>query len=190
MNRRTFLAASTALLARGADTDPEASVRARIKPPEFPNRDFEVTKYGARGDGSMLCTDAIHKAIAACSEAGGGRVIIPSGVFLTGAIHLKTGVNLRVSEGATLRFSRDPKHYLPAVYSRWEGTECMNYSPFLYAFEQNNIAVTGGGILDGQADCEHWWGWKGKAGCGWKKGSPIRSRTAPPCKSSENLLGR
>jgi polygalacturonase len=128
MNRRTFLAASTALLARGADTDPEASVRARIKPPEFPNRDFEVTKYGARGDGSMLCTDAIHKAIAACSEAG---------------------VNLRVSEGATLRFSRDPKHYLPAVYSRWEGTECMNYSPFLYAFEQNNIAVTGGGILDG-----------------------------------------
>ncbi len=95
MNRRTFLAASTALLARGADTDPEASVRARIKPPEFPNRDFEVTKYGARGDGSMLCTDAIHKAIAACSEAGGGRVIIPSGVFLTGAIHLKTGVNLQ-----------------------------------------------------------------------------------------------
>jgi polygalacturonase len=173
MNRRTFLSATTAVLAaRAADNDPEASLRERIKPPEFPARDFEVTKYGARADGSMLCTDAIRKAIAACTEVGGGRVIVPPGVFLTGAIHLKTGVNLHVSEGATLRFSRDPKDYLPIVFSRWEGTECMNYSPFLYALGQNNIAITGGGILDGQADCEHWWGWKGKTGCGWEKGQP------------------
>ena len=173
MNRRTFLATSaSALIAPGADNDPEASVRAGIKAPQFPARDFEVTKYGARGDGSMLCTGAIGHAIAACAEAGGGRVIVPPGVFLTGAIQLKTGVNLHISDGATLRFSRDPQHYLPVVFTRWEGTECMNYSPFLYAFQQHNIAITGGGVLDGQADCEHWWGWKGKAGCGWEKGQP------------------
>jgi polygalacturonase len=169
VDRRTFLSTAAALVARGADNDPEASVRARIRPPEFPDREFDVTEYGAHGDGSLLSTDAIGKAIAACSEAGGGRVIVPPGVFLTGAIHLKTGVNLHVSDGATLRFSRDPRHYLPVVFSRWEGTECMNYSPFLYAFEQHNIAITGGGVLDGQADCEHWWGWKGKPGCGWEK---------------------
>src|SRR5580700_4973871 len=124
MKRRTFLSRTFATTAAGfvacaADPDPEAALRARIRPPEFPARDFEITKYGARGDGSMLCTDSIRKAIAACSEAGGGRVIIPPGEFLTGAIHLKTGVNLHVPEGATLRFSRDPKHYLPVVFSRW-----------------------------------------------------------------------
>jgi polygalacturonase len=168
-----FLAgAAASLIASPAQTDPEAAILAGIKAPEFPGRDFDVTKFGARGDGSMNCADSIRKAIAACSEAGGGRVVVPPGVFLTGAIHLKTGVNLYVSENTTVRFSRDPKNYLPAVFSRWEGTECMNYSPFIYAFEQNNIAITGGGTLDGQADCEHWWGWKGKAGCGWEKGQP------------------
>ena len=177
MNRRMFLTSATAaLIARGADTDPEAAVLARIRAPEFPNRDFDVTEFGARGDGSMNCTGSIRKAIGACSEAGGGRVIVPSGVFLTGAIHLKTGVNLHVSDGATLRFSQDPKDYLPVVFSRWEGTECMNYSPFVYAFEQTNIAISGGGTLDGQADCEHWWPWKGKAGCGWEKGQPNQAK--------------
>ncbi len=177
MNRRMFFAsAAAALIAQGADADPEAAILASLRPPEFPDRDFDVTKFGARGDGSMNCTSSIRKAIAACSEAGGGRVIVPSGVFLTGAIHLKSGVNLHVSDGATLRFSRDPKDYLPVVFSRWEGTECMNYSPFVYAFEQTNIAITGGGTLDGQADCEHWWGWKGKAGCGWEKGQPNQAK--------------
>jgi polygalacturonase len=177
MNRRAFLGtAAAAVIARGADPDPEAAIRARIKPAEFPNRDFDITKYGARADGSMLCTEAIRKAIDACSQAGGGSVIIPDGIFLTGAIHLKSDVNLHVSDRATLRFSRDPKHYLPVVFSRWEGTELMNYSPFLYAFEQSNIAITGGGTLDGQADCDQWWGWKGKAGCGWSKGEPDQAK--------------
>ena len=75
--------------------------------------------------------------------AGGGRVVVPAGTFLTGAIHLKSSVNLHLSAGATLRFSRNPQDYLPVVFTRWEGVELMNYSPFIYAFEQENIAITG-----------------------------------------------
>jgi polygalacturonase len=136
-------------------------ILARIVAPVFPNRAFDITKFGAVGDGTTLCTAAISKAISACHAAGGGRVVVPAGRFLTGAIHLKSHVNLVVSEGATLAFSRDPKHYLPLVFTRWEGTELMNYSSFIYAFGQTNIAVTGTGTLDGQADETHWWQWKG-----------------------------
>jgi polygalacturonase len=173
LNRRAFLvsaAAAAASRSRAAAIDYAGSILARIKPPVFPNRDFDIAKYGADGDGKKLSTDAISQAIAACSAAGGGRVVVPNGLFLTGAIHLKSNVNLHIEKDATLRFSRDPKHYLPVVYTRFEGTECMNYSPFLHAFEQTNIAITGSGTLDGQADCEHWWPWKGRTDCGWKLG--------------------
>jgi polygalacturonase len=83
-------------------------------------------------------------------------------VFLTGPVHLESGVNLHLAEGAVLRFSRDPRHYLPLVFTRFEGVELMNYSPFIYAFEQRDIAVTGSGTLDGQASDDHWWPWKGR----------------------------
>jgi len=138
-------------------------ILARIKPPVFPVRDFPITAYGAVGDGQKDCTAAIRSAIAACAVGGGGRVVVPAGRFLTGAVHLRTGVNLHVSEGATLAFSRDPRQYLPLVFTQWEGVELMNYSPFIYAFEQQNIAVTGAGTLDGQASEAHWWPWKGSA---------------------------
>jgi len=120
-----------------------------------------VGDYNAVGDGSTDCTGAFARAIDACHEAGGGRVVIPSGVYLTGAIHLKSHVNLHLLKGAVLRFSTDPRKYLPLVYTRWEGVECMNYSALIYAFEQENIAVTGDGILDGQGSPENWWFWKG-----------------------------
>jgi polygalacturonase len=137
------------------------AILARIVAPEFPDRAFDITKYGAVGDGARLCSDAFRQAIAACAAAGGGRVIVPPGRFLTGAIHLKSGVNLLVSDGATIAFSRDPRDFLPVVFTRWEGVELMNYSPFIYAFGQRNIAVTGKGTLDGQAGPDHWWPWKG-----------------------------
>ncbi len=144
----------------------------RIKPPTFPKRDFAVTKYGAAGDGKTDCTVAFRKAVAACNKAGGGRVVVPAGVFLTGPIHLLSNVNLHVSEGATVKFTQDPKAYLPPVFTRWEGMELMNYSPFIYAFEQTNIAVTGAGTLDGNSDDGHWWPWKGQPQHGYKKGEP------------------
>jgi polygalacturonase len=139
------------------------AILARITPPVFPPRDFTITSHGAVGDGERDCTAAIRAAIVACAAAGGGRVVVPKGRFLTGPIHLRSRVNLHVAEGATLAFSRDPRHYQPLVFTRWEGVELMNYSPFIYAFEQRDIAVTGAGTLDGQADDTHWWPWKGAA---------------------------
>jgi polygalacturonase len=169
MTRRTFLAAASAAAAASnmSAADLESEILGRIKPPKFPSRDFDITRHGARGDGQMLVTGNIAQAVDACAKAGGGRVIVPRGDFLTGAIHLKSRVELHLEEGATLRFSRDPKHYLPAVFSRWEGTECWNYSPFLYALDQTDLAITGLGTLDGQADDQHWWNWKGR-----EKGGP------------------
>jgi polygalacturonase len=158
-----------------AEADAWASVTGilkRIKPPAFPKRDFDVTKYGAKGDGRVDNTAAIRNAVAACNKAGGGRVVVPAGTFLTGPIHLLSNVNLHVSDGATVKFVQDPKAYLPLVFTRWEGMELMNYSPFIYAFEQKNIAVTGKGTLDGNSDDEHWWPWKGQERHGWKKGTP------------------
>ncbi len=171
-------------ISKGAESpsgwDLAATIRARIRAPQIPARDFDITKFGARGDYSKNSTAGIRAAIDACSKAGGGVVVVPKGEFLTAAIHLKSNVRLHVSAGATLRFDRDPSMYLPLVFTRWEGMELMNYSPFVYAFEQTNIAITGEGTLDGNASCEHWWPWKGRTNCGWTKGDaeqqPARDR--------------
>jgi polygalacturonase len=151
----------------------------RIQAPAFPNRDFNVTRYGAKDDGKADCTEAFAKAISEASRAGGGRVVVPPGTFLTGAIHLKSNVALHVREGATVKFIPDPRLY-PVVLTRFEGLECMNYSPFVYAHGQRNIGITGSGTLDGQATCEHWWPWSGKAGCGPNTGdkNQRKARTA------------
>lgn len=147
----------------------------RIQPPVFADRQFEITKFGALGDNRFDCTSAVGKAIAACSAAGGGTVLVPKGDFLTGAIRLKSNVNLRVAEGGTIRFSRDPAKY-PLVLTRWEGVELMNFSPFIYAFGEEDIAVTGSGTIDGNADCEHWWPWKGRSVCGAQSNGPNQER--------------
>jgi polygalacturonase len=92
--------------------------------------------------------------------AGGGRVLVPPGTYATGALELRSGVNLHLEKGATLRFSTAPADYLPVVKTRFEGVELMNYSPLVYAFRQENVAVTGEGTLDGQAAASNWWAWK------------------------------
>jgi polygalacturonase len=135
-------------------------ILARIIPPTFPDRTFAVTNYGAKGDGVTDSTKAFKEAIDACHDAGGGRVVVPAGVFMTGAIQLKSNVDLDLASGAIIRFSTDPKSYLPVVFTRYEGTEVMNYSPFIYALGQENIAITGAGTLDGQASKSVWYSWK------------------------------
>ena len=137
-------------------------ILSRIVAPTFPNKDFVITKFGAKEGGKLDCTEAIAKAVAACNKSGGGRVVVPKGVFLTGPVHLKSNVNLHVSEGATLLFTRDLSKYLPLVLTRFEGNELMNYSPMIYAYGQENIAITGKGTIDGNGDStKMWWHWIG-----------------------------
>jgi polygalacturonase len=150
-----------------ATDDPWArlpEILARIHSPAFPARDFPITDFGAVGDGLTDATGALKAAIEACHSSGGGRVIVPPGEFVTGPVRLLSNVNLHVMAGATLRFSTDPARYLPVVFTRWEGVELMNYAPLVYAFEQKNVAITGSGTLDGQADATHWWPWKAATG--------------------------
>jgi polygalacturonase len=141
----------------------------RIRAPIFRAKEFIITEFGAVGDGKSDCTAAIGKAIEACHRVG-GRVVVPEGEFLTGPIHLQSNIELHLSRGATLKFTTDPKAYLPVVFTRFEGMECYNYSPLIYAMAQENVAVTGEGVLDGQASDANWWQWKG--GRGAKEGSP------------------
>ena len=136
------------------------AILARIKAPVFPARDFSIKTFGAVGDGTTDCSEPIRRAIAACVAAGGGRVVVPRGRYLTGAVHLASKVNLHLVEGATLAFHTDPARYLPAVHTRFEGMELMGYSPFIYAFDATNVAVSGRGTLDGQASDDNWWAWK------------------------------
>jgi unsaturated rhamnogalacturonyl hydrolase len=135
-------------------------ILARIKAPVFPAREFSILKYGAVAGGTTDSSAAIARAIDACHESGGGRVLVPAGEFLTGPIHLKSNVELHLATNAMLKFTTNFAAYLPLVFTRYEGTECYNYSPLIYAFGQQNVAVTGAGTLDGQADDSSWLAWK------------------------------
>jgi polygalacturonase len=142
-------------------------ILSRIVAPQFPARDFDVTQFGAVADGHTDCSKAMAQAMNACAEAGGGRVVVPAGEFLTGPIHLRSNVELHLAATNTvLKFITDPNAYLPAVCTRFEGIECYNYSPLIFACAQHNVALTGPGTLDGQADETTWLAWKGVKGPG------------------------
>ncbi|PDS26624.1 glycoside hydrolase family 28 protein [Flavobacterium branchiophilum] len=145
-----------------------------VQPPVFPNKTFNVMDYGAISDGVFDNSDVFNKTIKTCSEQGGGLVLIPKGTYFTGPIHLDNNVNLHLNEGAEIVFSTNPKDY-PLVHTSFEGTELMNYSPLIYAYNKTNVAVTGKGILNGKASKDNWWPWCGKSVYGWKKGDPIQN---------------
>lgn len=149
-----ILAALVNMTAAGQDDWAEMdAILKRIVPPAFPARDFPVTDFGAVGDGKTDSRAAFAQAIEACVKAGGGRVVVPKGVFLSdGPIHLKSNVNLHVSEGATITFGAEPAKYLPVVLTRYEGTLLMGHSPRIYVRGATNVAITGKGVIDGNAD--------------------------------------
>ena len=152
-------------------------ILARIVAPKFPARDFDIAKFGAVADGRTDSSKAIRNAIDACAQAGGGRVTVPAGEFLTGAIHLQGNVELHLAAtNSILKFSTDPNAYLPAVFTRFEGIECYNYSPLIFALGQKNVAITGAGTLDGQADDSTWLAWKGRKGGGAGTQTAARKR--------------
>jgi len=146
-------------------------IEESIRTPQFADKAYPITKYGAKpGATAAQNQKAIQKAIDQCSKKGGGRVVVPAGQkFLTGAITLKSGVNLEVQEGAILEFAFQPELY-PIVETSWEGLSCFNLSPCIYAFKAKDIAVTGKGTIDGGGTNETWWPWNGSPHYGWKEG--------------------
>ena len=168
-----------ALVADGWDSQYK-QIEQSIRQPQFANRSFSIVKYGAKvttapyrigidTPAAAANQRAINKAIEACSKAGGGQVVIPAGTYYTGAITLLSHVNLVVEKGATLQFVFEPDLY-PQVLTRWEGLDCWNLSPCIYAYKQTDIAITGEGTIDGGGNRETWWPWCGAAHYGWKEG--------------------
>lgn len=137
--------------------------------PTFKNKTYNIVDFGAKSGGQVNNSEAFKKAIETCTKNGGGKVIVPSGKFLTGPIHLDNNVNLHLEDGAEILFSTKSIDY-PLVLTSFEGTELMNHSPLVYAYNKKNIAVTGKGILNGQADNENWWYWCGAKQYGWSEG--------------------
>ena len=156
--------------AKAWDEEEYKRIEQSIKAPSFPQKDFLITKYGAKTTNTAAKNQkAINKAIAACSKKGGGRVIVPAGTFLTGAITMLSHVNLVVEKDAVLKFAFEPDLY-PIVPTRWEGIDCHNLSPCIYAYKQTDIAVTGEGTIDGSGANDTWWPWNGHPRFGFKEG--------------------
>jgi polygalacturonase len=148
-----------------------AQIERQIKKTSFPKAVYHITDFGAQPDNEAEpCHDAINRAIVTCSLNGGGTVIVPAGTFYTGPVTMKSNVNLHIAAGATLKFSTDQSLYFPGVITRWEGVDCYNAHPLIYAHGETNIAVTGKGTIDGQGSDKAWWPMCGAPGYGWKEG--------------------
>ena len=107
-----------------------------------------ITNFGAVAMEKRIARRRSRKRLMRARKRAAGAWWFPPGQFLTGAIHLKSNVNLHLDEtNSVLIFSTDPKAYLPAVFTRFEGTELYNFSPLIYALGQKNVAVTGEGTL-------------------------------------------
>lgn len=119
------------------------------KVPTFPNKVFSIKAYGATGDGQTLNTTAFARAIAACVKAGGGKVVVPAGLWLTGPIQLQSNVNLVVERGALIQFTPDRTQY--PVIQMGGSTSFVVASP-VYGYNLKNVAITGEGILDGAGE--------------------------------------
>ncbi len=157
--------------ANGWDEQQYRQIEQSIRVPQFADEVYDITKYGAKpANTADKNQKAIQKAIDKCSKKGGGRVVVPAGKkFLTAAIQLKSGVNLVVEDGATLEFAFEPELY-PIVPTRWEGLDCWNLSPLIYAYQAKDIAITGKGTIDGGGSNETWWPWCGSKKFGMKEG--------------------
>lgn len=135
------------------------TIVARIEAPRIPQRDYLVRDFGAVNGGAADARPAILAAITKASQEGGGRVVLSPGVWLSrGPIELQSRIELHLERGAHLLFSPEPEHYLPVVETRWEGTRVLSYSPLVYARDVEDVAITGDGTIDGNAQSRfHAW---------------------------------
>lgn len=145
-------------------------IEKRIQPPVFRQTEYNILDFKAvPNQDTVLNHKAINQAIERCHAEGGGRVIIPAGIWHTGPITLKSNVELHLDDQAILLFTTDLSQY-PLALTRWEGVDCYNYQPMIYARGEKNIAITGHGIIDGGATVEDWWSMNGNPRFGWKEG--------------------
>lgn len=128
----------------------------------IPSLDFRITDYGAKPGGSNAAV-AFSEAFASAERAGGGRVVVPRGEWVTGAIRFRSNCALHFEDGAKLVFTDDPADY-PEVFTTWEGIECYNHSPLIYAFGCTNVAITGKGLIEPRMKrwSEEWAGYDAK----------------------------
>jgi len=159
----------------------------QLKRPVFPPQIFDIADYGAKDDGTTKNTEAFRQAIAACNASGGGTVFVPAGKWFTGAIHLKSNVNLYLMEGSEIHFSDDPSDYLPVVFTRCGGVEVMNYSPLIYASGCENIAITGPGKLFGHG--QKWWEWSERLNEKDKVGPKLQDMAVKGVPPAERVFG-
>ena len=186
MNQKTLLTVLFLLIPALAfaidwDEGKYRQIEQSIQKPQISGKDYNIQKFGAKPEASAADNQkAIQKAIDRCSRKGGGRVVVPAGMtFETGAISLKSHVNLVIEEGAVLRFAFQPDLY-PIVETSWEGLDCYNLSPCVYAFQQTDIAVTGKGTIDGGGSRQTWWPWCGADRFGWRPGIVTQKTEARP----------
>ena len=156
--------------AAGWDDNEYKRIELSIQLPKIAERQFLITSFGAKTTATAAQNQkAINRVISLVSKKGGGKVIIPKGTWNTGAIELKSHVNLVLEEGATLHFAFEPKLY-PLVRTSWEGLACWNYSPCIYAYKATDIAITGKGTIDGGGNNDTFWQWNGSPRFGYKEG--------------------
>jgi polygalacturonase len=138
----------------------KAKIERSIVTPSIPEYVVRITQFGAKGDSLTNCKKAFDRAMKACKKRKGGTILVPKGVYtVNGPIHFESRVKIHLEKGAKIRFGSNPKDYLPMVLSSWEGTMIYNYSPLIYAKDKRNIAITGEGVIDGEAAAT-WMQWK------------------------------
>ncbi|PRY10912.1 polygalacturonase [Pontibacter ummariensis] len=123
----------------------------RVQEPSFPNYSVSITDFGAVGDGLTKNTEAFERAIADVAAKGGGKVVIPRGMWLTGPIVLKSNINLYAEDGAMVIFSKDFDDY-PLVATSFEGLDTYRCQSPISGRGLENVAITGKGTFDGSGD--------------------------------------
>ncbi|MCJ8208511.1 glycoside hydrolase family 28 protein [Mucilaginibacter sp. RS28] len=126
-------------------------VLPKVQLPVFKKDTINIKRYGAVPDGVTLNTQAINSAIAACSKKGGGVVVVPTGIWLTGPIVMQSNVNLHINRDAMLLFTKDYSQY-KLVAGNWEGVPAARNQSPISGKNLQNIAITGEGIVDGNGD--------------------------------------
>jgi len=128
------------------------AILKNIIAPSVPASTLSILAFGAVGDSVTDCKPAFDKAMAECTRLKGAKIVVPAGIyFVGGPIRLVSNVYLEIQKGARLKFSSEPAKYLPVVPTSWEGTFVLNYSPFIYGYKLQNVAITGEGTIDGNA---------------------------------------